>query len=163
MERWKVLLAIGCIVAAVLVFAVTRSDKQTLPPAETLYQAAIQPGTEAAAQREATRQLLGHPDASRAQFRQLASETQDTVVRATALQGLGEADDWESVPQLLAALEDDDPLVRGQAGAALKKIFRVDVGFRAHDPPEQRSQAIQEMRRRYAYIRQGYNGERSRE
>jgi len=124
---------------------------------------ASNPGAAGAEQRqEAAIELLGHAEAQREDFRQLADRSNDPVVRGAAFSGMGKTDDWDSVPVLIDALSDPDPYVRGQAGAALKKILRIDLGFKANDPPQQREAAIQEIKRRYDRVQQVYQGERSR-
>lgn len=63
-------------------------------------------------------------------------------VRAAAAQGLGRTRDIDSLPALIDAMEDESPLVRGRAGAAVKQIVGLDYEFRALDPPEERQKAV---------------------
>ena len=46
-------------------------------------------------------------------------------------------------------MEDDDPLVRGRAGAAARQIMGVDFHFRANDPPEKRAKALAAIKSEY--------------
>lgn len=62
----------------------------------------------------------------------LADAAQPREVRATAARSLGRLQSWEAMPQLVAALDDPDPHVRGQAGAAIRKILGRDYFFRAN-------------------------------
>ena len=64
-------------------------------------------------------------------IKMLADSAQPREVRATAARSLGRLHSWEAMPQLVAALDDPNPHVRGQAGAAIRKILGVDFHFRA--------------------------------
>lgn len=103
--------------------------------------------TQRTRRRQAARELVQQAAEATKALRELADESNDPAVRATALQGLGKARDRDSVPLLLEALEDADPRVRGQANAALIKIYETDFGFRANDPPAKRASAVATWRK----------------
>ena len=67
-------------------------------------------------------------------IKMLADSSQPREVRATAARSLGRLHSWEAMPQLVAALDDPNPHVRGQAGAAIRKILGRDYHFRANAP-----------------------------
>ncbi len=67
--------------------------------------------------------------------------------RAVAAAKLGEMRDEESMPMLLRAMEDPDPVLRGRAAAAVRKIMGADYFFRAGDPPERRKEVIATIKR----------------
>jgi HEAT repeat protein len=86
-------------------------------------------------------------------------ESADRQVRADAATALGVLRDVDSLPQLIGALEDDDPFVRARAAAAIEKIFGGDLYFRANDPPEKRREAIQRIREHWqAWQAAGFPG-----
>ena len=66
-------------------------------------------------------------------------------VRAAAADQLGHLRDFDAMPLLLAAMDDEDVEVRGRAGTAVGKILGVDFYFRADDPPTERRQAKARM------------------
>jgi hypothetical protein len=58
------------------------------------------------------------------------------------------------MPLLIRAMEDPDPMIRGQAAAAVRKMMRADYYFRATDPPEQHSEVIARIKRDWeGYLR----------
>ena len=87
-------------------------------------------------------------------IKMLADARQPREVRATAARSLGRMHCWEAMPQLVAALEDPDPRVRGQAGSAIRKILGVDFGFRAKDPDRQK--AVAKIRAMWPSFRQAH-------
>jgi hypothetical protein len=105
------------------------------------------------AQQLAAAQLSNHRDAATPQLRQVLKEARHPDVRAAAAQGLGDVQDFQSVPELLRLCDDPSPLVRGRAGAAVTNIIGMDFFFKADDPPEQRKAAIEAMRRAYEQMR----------
>lgn len=82
-------------------------------------------------------------------------ENGDSVqAQAVAAAKLGEIRDEESMPVLLRAMEDPDPVLRGRAAAAVRKIMRADYYFRANDPPERRKEVIATIKRDWkAYLK----------
>ena len=67
-------------------------------------------------------------------------------VRAAALGAIGQMRAYEARGAALAALEDPDPKVRGQAAAALRTMIGRDFHFRADDPPAKRKAAVAKIR-----------------
>jgi HEAT repeat protein len=137
------------------------SEAPPQPPVQLIETAAAETSPPES-RREAARELLAHPQAKREDYRRLAQQAQDPVVRATAYTGMGRKDDWDSMPELLTAMEDPDPYVRGQAGAAVAKILRLDMGFKANAPEDERARIIADLRMRYNKLKGHYHGERQR-
>jgi HEAT repeat protein len=73
-------------------------------------------------------------------------EGESAAVRAAAADALGAMGDSQSMPQLLAAMEDANAAVRGRAGVAVQRILGADFFFRANDPPEKREDTLQRIR-----------------
>jgi HEAT repeat protein len=75
-------------------------------------------------------------------LRRVFSESDTPEVRAAIAQGLGRQRDVESLPDLIDAMEDASPLVRGRAGVAVRRIVGLEVPFGADAPPEERRKAV---------------------
>jgi HEAT repeat protein len=73
---------------------------------------------------------------------QLSESDKPAKARIEAIAQLGARQDLESIPELLKAMEDPDPYVRGRAGIAVRRILQVDLGFRAEAEPEDRLEKI---------------------
>jgi HEAT repeat protein len=97
----------------------------------------------------AARQLSSHGEAAVPELRRVLQQSKEPAVRAAVIQGLGKAKDWRSMPELIEALDDSDPLVRGRAGAAVQKIMQAKFYFRAEDPPAKRAKVIAYIKRIY--------------
>ena len=80
---------------------------------------------------------------------ELAKSDAPPETRAEAAAQLGAMRDRQSVPQLIAALEDDDLHVRARANAAVIQILGADFMFRADDPPERRRQAVERIKKHW--------------
>ena len=76
-----------------------------------------------------------------------SSQPPDGVARGRAAAKLGAMRDEDSMPCLLTAMEDEDPVIRGRAGAAVQKIMKADYYFRAEDPPKRRAEVLAEIKR----------------
>ncbi len=96
----------------------------------------------------AAKGLILHGAAARKEIRRAlaASHESDPQVRAYLLQAVTQAKDWRSLPEIFAAMEDPDAVVRGRAAAAAVKIMGKDYGFRANDPPEKRAKILATIR-----------------
>ena len=127
-----------------------RSERANTP--EQLAQQALS-GDNPIVQQMAASQLSNHRHAAAPQLRQVLKEARHPDVRAAAAQGLGDVQDFQSVPELLRLCDDPSPLVRGRAGAAVTNIIGMDFFFKADDPPEQRKAVIESMRRAYEQMR----------
>lgn len=95
---------------------------------------------------ESAVKLATQASESRQLLRQVFRETESSPVRAACITGLSRSWDYDSMDDLLIALEDESPLVRGRAGAAVQKMLGVDFYFRANDPLERRAAAIEKLR-----------------
>ena len=102
---------------------------------------------------DAARKLSKQGPAATAEMRRVFKEAKDVNVRAAVIDGLGEAEDWDAVPELIDALEDEDATIRGRANAALRKIFKANFFFKANDPPEKRAKIVAYIRKLYHFAR----------
>ena len=84
----------------------------------------------------------------------LSNTAETTRVRAASALSLGALDDFRAVPTLIEALSDPSPLVRGRAYAAIRKIYQLDVGFRAKDEPAKRQAAITRIQQLYPSLKE---------
>jgi HEAT repeat protein len=57
-------------------------------------------------------------------------------VRTAAAQALGMRREWDAMPDLINALVDPSERVRTSAGAAVRRMWERDFGYRASDPPD---------------------------
>ncbi len=98
--------------------------------------------------REAAVVALGRfaAEAQRKMLRGVLASDPAPTVRAAAARGLGMNAYWPDMPYLLDALEDPSEAVRRDAGAAVRRIWQLDFGFRANDPPEARRIAVAKIR-----------------
>ena len=79
----------------------------------------------------------------------LDDPSQGRRVRVAAATSLGKVNDYSAMPTLIKAMADRDPLVRGRAYAAVRRIIQMDIGFRANDPPQKRQAMIARLRKLY--------------
>ena len=73
---------------------------------------------------------------------------EDTEVRAAAVQAIGELRAWKYRHAALDVLDDESPLLRGRAAAALRRMTGRDFGFRATAKAERRAIIVALMRKR---------------
>jgi HEAT repeat protein len=119
-------------------------------------------GSDPALRRAAATQLAQTgPEAAPVLREILAKTGESSDVRAAAADGLGVLRDEASMGDLLTALEDPDPLVRGRAGVAIQRILGADYFFRAEDPVERRRECIENIKSDWALL-QGAPGRRGR-
>jgi len=106
---------------------------------------------------QAALQLSRHPEQPLAEMRQVFRQSSSPRVKAAAAEGLGALRDWDSVPLLLAAMDDSSEWLRGRAAQAVRRIA-VDplFAFRPDAPPPQRRRVIELIRERVAVLHEGY-------
>jgi HEAT repeat protein len=80
----------------------------------------------------------------------------DPRVRAAAAKCLGGLRFWDAMEDLLDAMYDKSADVRGQAGAAVKRMLGRDYYFRASAPPGDRQRIIERIRREYPGFHQAH-------
>jgi HEAT repeat protein len=90
----------------------------------------------------ATIELSRRDDVPIKSVRDVFRQSKSPEVRAAAVQGLGRRRDVNSLSALIDAMEDESPLVRGRAGAAVRRIVGLNYEFHALDPPEKRQKAV---------------------
>ena len=104
---------------------------------------------------EAARDLVRHGEAARPQihaaFEQHTQEQPEVL--APLIQAVMKSGNYQSLPKLFKLMDHSDPLVRGRAGAAVKKLMGSDYGFRANMSPAQRSEVIARIRGQYEVLK----------
>ena len=117
---------------------------------EELAQAALSAGT-AEEREQAAVGLSQVGRAAREHLVRVLAESQQPEVKVACIRGLAEQWAYRQMAVLLEALDDDSPLVRAQAGAAVEMMLKGGgyYGFKANDPPEQRREGVKRMRRRW--------------
>jgi len=102
-------------------------------------------------------ELIKHPKAATAMVRQVLRETPSPRARAVAALGLGRREDWESVDDLVAALEDGSLVVRTRAIGAIRRILHNPyLAFRPDGSARERAAALQRLRRECAFAQKAH-------
>lgn len=73
-------------------------------------------------------------------------ESPQAEVRAACIRGLAGQWSYRAMPRLLDLLEDPDPLVRAEAGMAVRYLLQVDLGFSANAPERERQEVVRGLR-----------------
>lgn len=76
------------------------------------------------------------------------------AVRSMAAQAAAAAGDWDSMPKLIALLQDADPGVRARASAACAVLLGMDYGYDANGPAADRARVREAIARTYEAMRQ---------
>jgi hypothetical protein len=99
----------------------------------------------------AARDFIRHGPAARLQVRAALDEHAALApeVVAPLLQATMKNRDYRSLPTVIQLLEHPDPLVRGRAGAAVRKILGADFGFRANATEDERARIISLIKQDY--------------
>ena len=126
-----VTIGLGCLAGLALVYYGWPSDRVPVTPSAEQLREVLRQGPS-----ESTLPKSGPAETS----------SSNRSARADAAARLGAMRDEQSMPLLLEAMEDPDPLVRGRSGVAVQKIMKADYYFRANDPPERRRQALAKIR-----------------
>lgn len=101
---------------------------------------------------------FGQP--AREQLVSVFGASKQPEVRAACVHGLAQQWDYDSMPLLLDALDDEALSVREQAGQAVQRMLRINYEFCAGDPPEKRQAVVKRLRTRWGIFR---NSEVNRE
>lgn len=83
------------------------------------------------------------------QLRRVLTESQSPPVRAACIQGVASQWDYEGMPALLDALDDESKLVRRRAGMAVERMMSKDLSkfnYNPDDPAGKRAPAIKVIR-----------------
>jgi hypothetical protein len=142
-EHWYfTIIAAGALAVVVLIYrSIGRGPAAPLPPEK-----AAETANHATSEREVYEALTSFGRVRRDDAPQvraiMTNPHNETRVRAAAADALGEIADWEAIPQLLEAMNDPDPIVRGRAGVAAQKIVGADYHFRAEAPEEERREIM---------------------
>ncbi len=104
---------------------------------QELLEAALH-GGDASQRVEAASTLASRKHAARPLLRELLKESSDPAVVAVAIQGLAEIWDYQSMPEMIAALDHEDLFVRGRAIGAVQRIIGVELEYLANDAPAER-------------------------
>lgn len=76
------------------------------------------------------------------------------AVRSMAAQAAAAAGDWDSMPKLIALLQDADPGVRARASAACAVLLGMDYGHDPNGPAADQAKAREVIARTYEAMRQ---------
>lgn len=127
--------------------------KEEAPPVEQLAQQLADTASTAPDQTDSKIAAVERLSRGGAEARPVLTQTlqQDASprVRAEAAAALGVVGQIESMPELLTAMEDPDPLVRARAGAAVRRIMGANFYFRAEADPAERRRVIEVIRKEY--------------
>ncbi len=141
------------VVAAMAYFGWQWLDQTAEAPSPEVLAEQALGGSSPEAREKAAVQLATQVTDSRNLLRQVFHQSEAPPVRAACISGMAGNWDYHSMDDLLAALEDESPLVRGRAGAAVQQMLGIHFYFRAQDPPDKRAVAVKKMRAAWEYMR----------
>lgn len=141
-------------IVGVVVWNTWPEQREPLPPPQVLAEQ-LDNATTKEERVEAARAFIRHGDAARVEVRAALEQHKqyEAEVVAPLLQATMKNRDYRSLPTLIDLLEDEDPNVRGRAGAAIQKILGADFGFRANLPKEEREKIIEFIKQDYEQAR----------
>ena len=105
---------------------------------------------------QAAVRLAGHPDRPLVTLRRVFAEADSARVKGAAALGLGTLMDWQSMPQLIEAMEAEAPVLRRHAAAAVTQIMGRDFGFPPEGPDVQRKKALEVIKQNYPVYEKRY-------
>lgn len=127
------------------------SRTPVLPP-EELARQALATGVPAECERAAVR--LAQMDGSAlVSLREVFEQSRTPEVRAAAITGLATQWDYESMPKLLDAMDDESPVVRARAVAAVQTMMSLNYDYNADAPPEARQEIAGKLRETWELYR----------
>lgn len=85
-------------------------------------------------------------------MRRVLAESEEAGVRAAMLDGLAAQRDWDSVPDMLAALDDPSSEVQRRAAAAINQIFNRDFELSSNLSAAERAATITHIREMHKAI-----------
>jgi hypothetical protein len=88
-------------------------------------------------------------DEAKQQLRHLLDKTQSPLVRKACIHGLGSLWDYESMPAMLDALDDESEAVRSAASVTVERMMSVTLagfGYKFSDPAQKRAPAVKRIR-----------------
>ena len=97
---------------------------------------------------------------AREHLRSVLAKSQSPPVRLACIRGLASEWDYQSMPVLLDALDDESDLVRGDAAMAVERMMSVDLqvfGYMYKDPPARREAASKRLRAHWEEWRKSEN------
>ena len=97
---------------------------------------------------------------AREHLRRVLAESQSAAVRLACIRGLASEWDYQSMPVLLDALDDESDLIRGDAAMAVERMMSVDLqgfGYQYNDPPAKREAASKRLRAHWEEWRKSEN------
>lgn len=101
-------------------------------------------------------ELARHPEKPIELLRKVFKESSSDRVRAAVATGLGITGDWDSIPDLLKAMESEEPHLRGKAYVAVCKITSQDFGPFTSQPKEYRDKIIHKISTEWPILYKGY-------
>jgi HEAT repeat protein len=125
--------------------------KEAKVPPEELVQEALNGDAPPHVRQQAVYQLTAQREVP--ELRRVLKEGRTPDLKVAAVQGLARAQDIESGPRMFDLLNDPDPMVRGQAGAALTAMLGEEYFYSAEDPPQKRRAIEATMRKRFEQLK----------
>ena len=96
--------------------------------------------------RAAADRLVSHGAKAEAEMARVLAETDDAETKQRMINGLAAARAYDSVPAILAALDDASSGVRATANKALTALLHIRVRYDADAPESERAEAIRRYR-----------------
>jgi hypothetical protein len=149
----KILVA-ALVVLLLVVVAHLWARRQHVESPDELAQLALKDGDPAEQEKAAIRlealagklPKTGTRNEAQPHLARVLAESKNPGVRAAAMRGLAGIWDYECVPAMLDALDDESPQVRRAAAGALEALIQAEHTFDAGGNPEGRKAAAQRLR-----------------
>lgn len=125
---------------------------ERLPPPDELASQALDQTASEQQRVQAALTLTRHGSAAQTEMRRLLKESQNSDVRAAAVDGLAKNGDWEDMPFMIDALNDPSPWVRNRASRAVWRQLGTNFDFNPKDPPQRRAEAIEKIKKQYKWL-----------
>jgi len=144
--RRSLLIALAAVVGlALIVVAWWFLSRERVPSPEELAEIALT--AESPQERErAAAQLIRHGDDAKDELRRVLAGSDTPEVRAICVQGLAALRDYDSMENMLDALEDPSAVVRSAAARAGMQLLGAKYEFDAEGPPEKRKKTVEFFR-----------------
>ena len=94
---------------------------------------------------------LGRP--AREHLQRVLSQSQSPQVRAACIRGLAVQWDYDSMPAMLDALDDESQWVRGRAVEAVERMMSRNFNYQSDDPADKRAAAAFRIREHWEEFR----------
>lgn len=102
----------------------------------------------------AAAQLIRHGEAAREELRRVLAESDNDDVKSACIQALAAIHDYDSMNNILDALEDPSPLVRARAGQTVDQLLGATYGFSYDAPQDVRQRQIEFLRKEWQSLKE---------